>query len=319
MGSDTHSMFQSGGYGRIHPQRCKRTTERAISPKVGAPVRVVISVHRSLFRLLAAVLSLSLFARAEGGSSGPEKGSLLVHGGGRLSKDAILEFIKLAGGPEGPFIIIPTALEGEDWGAEYVAKSFLVRAGAKNVSVVHTRDRKVADTAEFVAPLTKARGVWLDGGRQWRFADSYLGTRVVTELQGVLARGGVIGGSSAGATIQGSYLVRGAVEGNQVMMAKGHEEGFGFLKNVAVDQHVIARKRETDMGAVVAAHPELLGLGLDENTAIVVQGQHARVLGASKLIVTDPKFTPAADGLHYFTLSNGEVLDLATRRKVEAK
>jgi cyanophycinase len=276
-------------------------------------------VHSNTVRLLALSLFLGLFARAEGGSTGPEKGSLLVHGGGRLSKETVAEFIKLAGGPEGPFVIVPTALEGENWGAEYVTKSFLVRGGAKNVSVLHTRDRKIADSAEFVGPLTKARGVWLDGGRQWRFADAYLGTRVVTELQGVLARGGVIGGSSAGATIQGSYLVRGAPEGNHIMMAKGHEEGFGFLKNVAVDQHVIARKREGHMGEVITAHPELLGIGLDENTAIIVQGQRARVLGASKLIVTDPKFTPAVDGLRYFTLGNGEVLDLTTRRKVEEK
>src|SRR4030095_4405381 len=110
----------------------------------------------------------------------------------------------------------------------------------------------------------------------------------------VLARGGVIAGSSAGATIQGSYMVRGAPEGNHIMMAKGHEEGFGFLKNSAIDQHVIARKREEDLLPVIAAHPALLGLGLDEGTAIVVQGDRARVVGASKLAVYDQAFTPGA-------------------------
>src|SRR4030095_8855657 len=98
----------------------------------------------------------------------------------------------------------------DDWGADYIAKSFLTRAGAKNVAVLHTRDRNVANSTTFVEPLLKARGVWIDGGRQWRLADAYLGTRTQTELQNVLARGGVIGGSSAGATIQGSYMVRGA-------------------------------------------------------------------------------------------------------------
>jgi cyanophycinase len=59
----------------------------------------------------------------------------------------------------------------------------------------------------------------------------------------LLERGGVVGGSSAGATIQGSYMVRGAPEGNQIMMAPGHEEGFGFLRASAIDQHVTTRGR----------------------------------------------------------------------------
>ena len=68
-----------------------------------------------------------------------------------------------------------------------------------------------------------------------------MGTRTQREIEAVLARGGVIGGSSAGATIQGSYLVRGAREGNQIMMAKGYEQGFGYLRGVAIDQHLLAR------------------------------------------------------------------------------
>ena len=86
-------------------------------------------------------------------------------------------------------------------------------------------------------------------------------------------------------------------------------------ETIAIDQHVIARKREDDMLPVLAAHPKLLGLGLDEGTAIIVQGDRARVIGASRLAVYDTAFTPGADGKRYFLLSPGEVLDLATRRK----
>ena len=78
----------------------------------------------------------------------------------------------------------------------------------RHVTVLHTRDRAEADTETFVAPLKTARGVWFGGGRQWRLVDAYLGTRTQRELEAVLARDGVIGGSSSGATIQGSYLVR---------------------------------------------------------------------------------------------------------------
>jgi cyanophycinase len=249
---------------------------------------------------------------------GPANGSLLIHGGGKLGRETLDEFIRLAGGVDANFVIIPTAEPGEDWGESYVAHSFLTRAGAKHVTIVHTRDRAVANSAAFVEPLTKANAIWIDGGRQWRLADAYLGTRALTEIRRVLSRGGVIGGSSAGATIQGSYLVRGAPEGNTVMMAKGHEEGFALLGNSAIDQHVIARHREEDMQTVIAAHPELLGFGIDEGTAIIVQGDRARVIGASKVVITDHGYTPGADGRRYFFLNPGDVLDLLTRRLVSS-
>lgn len=249
---------------------------------------------------------------------GPVNGSLLIHGGGKFDTETLNEFIRLAGGVDANFVIIPTANVGEDWGEKYIARSFLTRAGAKNVTVLHSRDRAVADSVAFTEPLAKANAVWLDGGRQWRLADAYLGTRTLTALRGVLARGGVIGGSSAGATIQGSYMVRGAPEGNTIMMAKGHEEGFALLRNSAIDQHVIARKREEDMLPVIAAHPELLGFGIDEGTAIIVQGDRARVIGPSKVAITDHKFTPGPDGRRYFFLNPGDVLDLLTRRPVPA-
>ena len=242
--------------------------------------------------------------------------ALLIHGGGNLGRETVEEFIRLAGGIDANFVIIPTAEPGEDWGESYVAHTFLTRSGAKHVTVVHTRDRAVADSAAFVEPLTKANAVWIDGGRQWRLADAYLGTRTLAEIRGVLSRGGVIGGSSAGATIQGSYMVRGAPEGNTVMMAKGHEEGFALLRNCAIDQHVITRHREEDMQPVIAAHPELLGFGIDEGTAIIVQGDRARVIGPSKVAITDHAYTPGPDGLRYFFLNPGEVLDLLTRRPV---
>ncbi len=124
-----------------------------------------------------------------------------------------------------------------------------------HVTVLHTRDRAVADTEAFAAPLKTARGVWFGGGRQWRLVDSYMGTRTQREIEGVLARGGVVGGSSAGATIQGSYLVRGAREGNQIMMAKGYEEGFGYLRGVAIDQHLIVRGRQDDLVGVIEKKP----------------------------------------------------------------
>ena len=235
-----------------------------------------------------------------------------------MGREIVDEFIEKAGGIDSAFVILPTALDGEDFGAEYVADSFLARAGAKDITVVHTRDVKIADTVEFTAPLRRAQGVWIDGGRQWRLADAYLKTKTYKELHAVLEGGGVIGGSSAGATIQGDYLVRGAPEGNQLMMAPGHEVGFGFVRNCAIDQHVIARKRHNDLAPVIVAHPELLGLGIDERTAVVVQGSRLRVIGASQVLVHHREQVPREDGTGYETLEPGTEYDLMARKPIPA-
>jgi cyanophycinase len=247
---------------------------------------------------------------------GPPHGSLVIVGGGRMPRAITEEFVRLAGGLDQPVVIIPTANEGEEWGNAYIEKSFIGRVGFEHITVLHTRDPKVADTPEFVEPLLIAKAVWIDGGRQWRLADSYLGTRAEKELHAVLARGGVIGGSSAGATIQGSYLVRGAPEGNTIMMSPGHEAGFGFLRNCAIDQHVIARKRHLDLCPVVEKFPHLLAFGIDEATALIVEQDLARVVGNSGVLVhngNDPTDDP---DLPYLTLQPGDNFDLATRKRL---
>ncbi len=250
---------------------------------------------------------------------GPPQGSLVIVGGGGGGKEDVIprRFIELAGGPDAEIVVVPTANAGEEFDQDAGGAKMLRAAGAKNVTLIHTRDRAVADSEEFVRPLRTARGVWFGGGRQWRLADAYLGTRTQKEVEGVLARGGVVGGSSAGATIQGSYLVRGAVEGNTVMMSPGHETGFGLLRNCAIDQHVIARKRTGDLLPVIEKHPHLLGIGIDEATAIVVQGDTFEVIGDSDVVITDLQRMPADGEEKWYFLKPGERFDLATRRKIE--
>ncbi|HZD05845.1 MAG TPA: cyanophycinase, partial [Longimicrobiales bacterium] len=152
---------------------------------------------------------------------------------------------------------------------------------------------------------------WFPGGRQWRLADAYLGTRTEEELWNVLRRGGVIGGSSAGATIQGAYLVRGDTRTNTVMMGD-HEEGFGFLRASAIDQHVLARNRQFDLLEVIEAHPELLGIGIDEDTAIIVRGDRFEVMGQGYVAIYDHGAELDSGGRFYF-LAPGQTFDLVTR------
>jgi len=250
---------------------------------------------------------------------GPPRGALVVAGGGGPGKDNIIprRFLELAGGSDAEIVIIPTASESDDYNSRTRRARLLREAGATHITILHTRDRTIADSDEFLRPLRTARGVWFGGGRQWRLADAYLGTRAQAAINDVLNRGGVVGGTSAGATIQGSYLVRGAVEGNEVMMSPGHEQGLGLLRGVAIDQHVIQRKRVGDMTAVVEKYPDLLGLGIDEKTAIVVQGDQFEVIGDSDVVVTDPS-RPRVDGDDpWYFLKPGDRFDLKSRTRLD--
>ncbi len=277
---------------------------------------VFATFARSIRVMLALLCFACWSALAAEPTVGPAKGSLVVVGGGGKDAAIMKRFVELAGGPSALIVVIPTAGEAESYSNNWSGLRSLRNAGATNLVILHTRDRKEADTEKFIAPLKEARGVWFGGGRQWRFVDSYLGTRTEKALHAVLERGGVIGGSSAGATIQGSYLVRGAREGNTIMMAPGYEQGFGFLRNTAVDQHWLARKRENDMVPVIEKHPHLLGIGIDEDTAIVVQGDQCEVIGASKVGIYDSRRKPGPDEKPYLLLSPGERFNLKSRKIV---
>lgn len=289
-------------------------------------------MHRSVTLTLAAATAASLacshrtspattagapaLAPAASTAVAPERGSLVVVGGGRVGPEIVNRFLELAGGKQAPIVVIPTAIGDSTYGQDCGCARFLRDAGATDVTVLHTNDRKLADSDAFVAPIRRARAVWFPGGRQWRLADAYLGTRAERELHALLARGGVIGGTSAGASIMASYLVRGAPEGNTIMMAPGHEHGFGFLRNVAVDQHVLTRNRLNDLPQVLAAHNELLGVGIDESTAIVVQRDTFTVIGASRVFVYGGREAPDS-GQVYRSLRSGGRYDLRARRTVQ--
>ncbi len=242
---------------------------------------------------------------------GPASGALVLAGGGVRDPVIAERFLELAGGQAARIVIIPTAGSGSTYGPNFGGLEAFRALGADNLVVLHTRDRSVAQRDDFVKPLREADAVWLTGGRQWRLVDAYLGTQVEKELHELLKRGGVIGGSSAGATIQGSFLVRGDTRGNTVMMGD-HQVGFGFLRNTAIDQHLLRRNRHFDLIEVIAAHPQLLGIGIDENTAIVVVGDEFEVIGTGYVAIYDARTMVRDRGRFYF-LAPGDRFHLATR------
>lgn len=262
---------------------------------------------------------------------GPKSGSLVIMGGGGKDQtfpEVFAKFVELAGGQKAEIVIVPTAASSDpdfhyqrSWSVQLARKM-----GVSKVTVLHTHDRKKADTEEFIEPLNTATGVWFGGGRQWRFTKAYGGTRTEKAFHKVLERGGCIGGSSAGATIQGSFLARGDTSGNTIMVGDV-QRGFGFMRNTAIDQHLIARGRQKDLLKVLQDpkgkmrkefnRAEMLGIGIDEDVAIVVIGDQFEIIGKDKgqVLVYDPKSwtdqTP--DNQKWVTVNKGDKYDLKKR------
>ncbi|UCG28353.1 MAG: cyanophycinase [Bacteroidales bacterium] len=272
-------------------------------------------------------LVISLIAYSQTGEDdkiriGPVNGYLVLAGGGGLCDSIFKRFIDLAGGQDAPIVVIPTADGRETHGIDAAGAGTMRKLGAKNITILHTTQKNIANTDSFVSPLLEAKGVWFGGGRQWRLVDAYKDTKTEKMFWNVLERGGVIGGTSAGATIQGSFLARGDTKNNQIMMGD-HEEGFGFIKKIAIDQHALARNRQFDMFQILKNRPDLLGIGIDENTAIIVEGDSFEVIGNSYILIYDGSFwsregwdlkkLPESNRLFYF-LREGDKYNLAERK-----
>lgn len=205
-------------------------------------------------------------------------GALVIVGGGSMPEAIVSRFLELAGGSEARIVVLPTAVSRSEAFEQKIPR-FLSRAETASVRILPYSRPDEIDSDDFRQALQSATGIWFGGGRQWNFVDAYEETDAVELFRDVLRRGGVIGGSSAGATIQGEYLVRGHPLGNTVMMAEGYERGFGFLPGTAIDQHFSQRGRKPDLIPVIRKHPRMLGIGIDEGTAIVVQGTNVEVIG----------------------------------------
>lgn len=246
---------------------------------------------------------------------GPANGSVMVVGGGAQGPETFATFIELAGGPDALIVDVPTA--GGDSIDLKTAGRLLREAGARNVVVYHTTSKAVADADSFVNKIANARGIWFDGGRHFRLVNSYAGTKSQKAFEAVLARGGVVGGTSAGASILASYLVRGAPSNdNRIMNHPQYLTGFGYLRNTAIDQHVVARERLADLhDSLTSRRPELLAISEDEGTVWVVKGDMAEIIGRNKAFVYNGRDANDA-GKPFLTLHPGDRYNLGTRKLI---
>jgi cyanophycinase len=218
---------------------------------------------------------------------GPEKGSLLIIGGGGSTPEIWAKFIELAGGRDKAKIVVVTTASGEPGAlSTTLADQVKAQTGAKNVVQIHTTSSTVANSDSFVAKLKDATGIFFGGGRQWRIADAYLNTRTHKAFWDVLERGGVIAGSSAGASIQASVLWRGDSKGAHILIGD-HPQGLGFLKDAAIDQHLLHYNRQFDLLELIKSSPSIIGIGIEEATAVLIQKDSLQVIGKSYVAIYD--------------------------------
>ena len=226
----------------------------------------------------------------------------------------LTRFIELAGGVDSPIVLTPTAALNKPGGPQLgfppstPPETALKAQGAKNVTVMHTFDRAVADSDMFVEPLTRARGVWFAGGLPENLLDVYADTKVVVELRKVLEGGGVIGGISAGAVVLAGDTVNGSLSADRQWVVR---RAFGFLRGIAFHPHAQPAPR---MQAWMVTRTDLLHIAADNAAAWVVRGDVAEIVGDGNAFVYE-RGANAADA-RFDTLRAGDRYDLAARRTI---
>lgn len=261
------------------------------------------------------------------------KGKLVIVGGVQ-TPEIVKKFVSLAGGTQARIIIIPNA------GSEPVLNSEIEQQehralGAQSEYLLFTRE--TADADSNLKKMDWANAVFFLGGDQVDLTRDMLGTKLLQKVFDIYNRGGVVYGTSAGAAVMSEVMITGNELINKdstvsfVTIERGNVEtkqGFGFLKNVIIDQHFLKRKRHNRSISSLIEHPNLFGIAIDESTSIIVNPDSTfEVLGDNQVLVYDP--TSAADirdngagrlgisNMKLHVLISGDKFDMKTKQVVK--
>lgn len=229
-------------------------------------------------------------------------GHLVIVGGGPIPATINQRFFELAGGAgKARIVVLPMAsASGVESGAEK-AESFRRMGAASAVSMQLARADAGADSVARI--LGQATGIWFPGGDQNRLTAAIIGTPVLDSIRSRYRHGAVVGGTSAGAAVMSDPMIGGderrpggarpdttdnwmTIDRDDVVLVPG----FGLLPNVTVDQHFLRRRRHNRLVSVVLERPTVVGIGIDESTALVVPPSGPwEVIGASQAVVYDAR------------------------------
>ena len=274
-----------------------------------------------------AALFVGLSAQAEVYVDQNKRGSLIIVGGGDTPYAVQKHFIELAGGPgRARIAIFPMATTEYDEEAEEVLSEFRI-LGAE--SVIMNIDREQAQSRELDTVLGGFTGYWFLGGDQNLLASSLLGTRALWTIERRYELGAVVGGTSAGAAVMTATMLTGErrtssgrINDDPNAVAPRSTEvalGFGLLPGAIIDQHFSRRSRDNRLVSAVLDHPHLLGVGIDEETALIVRPDgrwevmgngHVKIYDARRAyVVNDDDATAGASGIRLHVLPRRSKFD----------
>ena len=301
------------------------------------------ALRRRSCGLAAVTLLATLACQPSGSATTPlapaesPHGSLVIVGGGPRPPEIRERFVQLAGGAGKANIVVfaMASEEGKESGEEEAVTLRSMGADAQSLYLT----RAEADADSNVARVAKATGIWFGGGDQARLTGVLKGTRIEAAMHQRFAARAVIGGTSAGAAVMSEIMLTGderrrggdryPSDSSEAFMTIARDNivtvpGFGFITNAVVDQHFFRRKRHNRLMSVVLEHPQLVGVGIDESTALVVDSIGKwTVIGSSAAIVYDARrasITPpgaktlGATGMVVSVLPSGSRYDPATAR-----
>lgn len=281
--------------------------------------------------LVLLIVILSLPAQAQN----KNKGYLFIIGGGDRPATMMKRFIQLGNlSADEKIVIFPMASGDPLESGKSMVEEFR-SLGIQDVEY-HALDREQALDEENVKILENVKRVYFPGGDQSRLTKALVETPLHRKLLEIYEAGGVIGGTSAGAAVMSELMITGD-EKREVGDGEAFTKiladnivvtpGFGFIKTAIIDQHFVTRKRHNRLISLVAEHPDLLGIGIDESTAIIVNpDQTFEVIGDQNVVVYDatgakmtilPSQSIGGSGIIMHLLKPGDRFDLKSKRPIE--
>ncbi len=263
-------------------------------------------------------------------------GPLLIIGGAEDKKDDCVilnEFLSLSGG-KGARIAVMAVATKDSLTVEHAYKRIFRQLGAGSCQAIHITERNDANDLDIAADIKDIDGIFFTGGDQLRITAMLGGTELYRVLHQAHAQGVVIAGTSAGAAVMSKVMI---VDGENDKPPKKEivnlSPGLGLVEGIVIDQHFAQRGRLGRLLSVVAYNPQLLGVGIDENTAVIVDDAegYMKVIGEGAVTIvdgTDVEFsnvaaaaaeeTLAVAGYRLHTLPDSYKFDLRTRRSINS-
>ena len=233
-------------------------------------------------------------------------GALVVVGGGGTGPDIVARALELSGGKEAIVAVLPQSSAEPDAGESSV--KMWLDAGAKEAAKLAFDDPAAA------AKLRRATLIWMPGGDQNRFMKAIEGTGLDAVIRERHRAGVTVGGTSAGAAVLAEKMFTGDADLKSILAgATVVAKGLGLWPEALIDQHFLKRQRDNRLISAVLDHPSLVGVGIDEATAVIVKDSALEVVGMSSVVIVDAR-EAKVDKVAAGSLATGRGLKLAILR-----